>query len=65
MQPAADVMAEALAKVAIKPPVVPVVANVSAKPISDPREIVSCAHRAGDRNRAVARIRQRDGSRRR
>jgi [acyl-carrier-protein] S-malonyltransferase len=41
MQPAADVMAEALAKITIKPPVVPVVANVSAKPISDPREIVS------------------------
>src|ERR1700732_1262580 len=30
MQPAADVMAEALARIAIKPPVVPVVANVSA-----------------------------------
>jgi [acyl-carrier-protein] S-malonyltransferase len=41
MQPAADVMAEALAKITIKPPVVPVVANVSARPISDPREIVS------------------------
>jgi [acyl-carrier-protein] S-malonyltransferase len=41
MQPAADVMAEALAKTTIKPPVVPVVANVSAKPISDPREIVT------------------------
>jgi len=41
MQPAADVMAEALARIAIKPPVVPVVANVSAKPISDPREIES------------------------
>jgi [acyl-carrier-protein] S-malonyltransferase len=41
MQPAADVMAEALAKVAIRPPVVPVVANVSAKPMSDPGEIVN------------------------
>src|SRR5436190_1361036 len=41
MQPAADVMAEALASVKIKQPVVPVVANVSAKPISDPHEIVS------------------------
>ncbi|HZP78084.1 MAG TPA: ACP S-malonyltransferase [Pseudolabrys sp.] len=40
MQPAADVMAEALSKVAIKAPVVPVVANVLAKPISDPAEIV-------------------------
>ncbi|TMJ28916.1 MAG: ACP S-malonyltransferase [Alphaproteobacteria bacterium] len=41
MQPAADVMAEALASVKIKQPVVPVVANVSAKPISDPHDIVS------------------------
>jgi [acyl-carrier-protein] S-malonyltransferase len=41
MQPAADVMAEALARIAIKQPVVPVVANVSAQPISDPEEIVS------------------------
>jgi [acyl-carrier-protein] S-malonyltransferase len=40
MQPAADVMALALAQVSIKPPVVPVVANVLAKPISDPAEIV-------------------------
>jgi [acyl-carrier-protein] S-malonyltransferase len=39
MQPAADVMVEALAKIAIKPPVVPVIANVSARPISDPGEI--------------------------
>jgi [acyl-carrier-protein] S-malonyltransferase len=36
MQPAADAMAVALADVALKPPVVPVVANVLAKPISDP-----------------------------
>src|ERR1700690_3984121 len=40
MQPAADVMAQALAKVSIKPPLVPVVANVLAKPISAPAEIV-------------------------
>lgn len=40
MQPAADTMAEALAKVAVKAPVVPVVANVLAAPISDPAEIV-------------------------
>src|SRR6266568_1678672 len=39
MRPAADVMAEALAKVSIKPPVVPVVANVLAKSIQDPAEI--------------------------
>jgi [acyl-carrier-protein] S-malonyltransferase len=40
MQPAADVMAQALAQVAIKSPVVPVVANVLAKPIQAPAEIV-------------------------
>jgi [acyl-carrier-protein] S-malonyltransferase len=34
MQPAADVMAEALAKVSVKPPVVPLVANVLAQPIT-------------------------------
>jgi [acyl-carrier-protein] S-malonyltransferase len=40
MQPAADVMAEALAKTTIKPPAVPVVANVLAKPIREPGEIL-------------------------
>jgi [acyl-carrier-protein] S-malonyltransferase len=40
MQPAADVMAQALAAVAARPPCVPVVANVLARPISDPAEIV-------------------------
>jgi len=40
MQPAADAMAEALGKTNVKPPVVPVVANVWAKPISDPQDIV-------------------------
>ena len=39
MQPAADAMAEALAKVDIKAPKVPVVANVLASAISDPAEI--------------------------
>ncbi len=40
MQPAAEVMAEALSKVQINMPAVPVVANVVAKPLSDPKEIV-------------------------
>ena len=40
MAPAASVMADALAKVAVKRPVVPVVANVLAKPIEAPAEIV-------------------------
>jgi [acyl-carrier-protein] S-malonyltransferase len=42
MQPAADAMADALAKVAIKPPSVPVVANVLARPIEDPAQILRC-----------------------
>jgi [acyl-carrier-protein] S-malonyltransferase len=40
MQPAADAMAEALSKVTVRAPVVPVVANVLAAPITDPAEIV-------------------------
>jgi len=40
MQPAADAMAEALAKVSVRPPAVPLVANVLAKAIVDPAEIV-------------------------
>jgi [acyl-carrier-protein] S-malonyltransferase len=39
MQPASDAMATALSGVDIKPPVVPVIANVLASPISDPTEI--------------------------
>ncbi|WP_083100650.1 ACP S-malonyltransferase [Pseudophaeobacter leonis] len=39
MQPAADVMAEALAAVEIKTPAVPLIANVRADAVSDPAEI--------------------------
>ena len=39
MQPAADVMAEALSRVTMNAPVVPVVANVGAAPLSDPAAI--------------------------
>ncbi len=39
MQPAADAMAEALSHVAVHAPVVPLVANVLAAPITDPQEI--------------------------
>ncbi|MBX7200773.1 MAG: ACP S-malonyltransferase [Rhodospirillaceae bacterium] len=39
MKPAADVMAEALAAVTIKAPVVPVIANVTAATVIDPEEI--------------------------
>ncbi|MET0437527.1 MAG: ACP S-malonyltransferase [Devosia sp.] len=39
MQPAADAMASALAEVQMNAPVVPLVANVLAAPISDPAEI--------------------------
>jgi [acyl-carrier-protein] S-malonyltransferase len=40
MQPAADAMAEALATVTVKPPAVPLVANVLARAITDPAEII-------------------------
>jgi [acyl-carrier-protein] S-malonyltransferase len=40
MQPAADVMAQALSRVSINRPLVPVVSNVLAKPVSDPTEII-------------------------
>jgi [acyl-carrier-protein] S-malonyltransferase len=40
MQPAADVMAEALSQVEVRRPRVPLVANVLAEPISDPPAIV-------------------------
>lgn len=41
MQPAADAMREALADVEMLAPVVPVVANVVVRPISDPKEIAA------------------------
>jgi len=40
MKPAAAVMADALSKISVKKPAVPVVANVLAKPVSEPAEIV-------------------------
>jgi [acyl-carrier-protein] S-malonyltransferase len=42
MKPAADAMAAALAKVTVRPPAVPLVANVLARPTTDPAEIVRC-----------------------
>ena len=39
MQPAADAMAEALAATELKSPIVPVYANVTAAPVTDPAEI--------------------------
>jgi [acyl-carrier-protein] S-malonyltransferase len=41
MQPAADAMREALARVSMRPPVVPVVANVTVSPLTDPGEIAA------------------------
>ena len=41
MQPAADRMAEALEAAALNPPAVPIVANVTAAPVTDPAEIKS------------------------
>ena len=40
MQPAAEVMAAALAEVTVSRPVVPIVANVLAQPITDPHDVV-------------------------
>ncbi|HEX3440647.1 MAG TPA: ACP S-malonyltransferase [Pseudolabrys sp.] len=40
MQPAADAMADALSKISVRAPAVPVVSNVLAKPIQDPADIV-------------------------
>lgn len=40
MRPAADAMAQALAKVDVRPPAVPLVCNVLARPIAEPDEIV-------------------------
>jgi [acyl-carrier-protein] S-malonyltransferase len=42
MQPAADVMADALARVTVQAPAVPLVANVRAQPINEPAEVVRC-----------------------
>jgi [acyl-carrier-protein] S-malonyltransferase len=42
MQPAADAMAQALKGVTVRPPAVPLIANVLAAPISDPAEIKKC-----------------------
>lgn len=39
MAPAADVMAEALAEVPLKPPVLPLMANVTAEPVAEPHLI--------------------------
>ena len=41
MAPAADVMGQALAEVTLMPPAVPVIANVTAAPASDPEEVRS------------------------
>ncbi len=40
MRPAADAMAEALAKITVKPPRVPLLANVPARPLTEPADIV-------------------------
>jgi [acyl-carrier-protein] S-malonyltransferase len=41
MQPAADAMADALGKVTVRPPAVPLVANVRARELREPAEIVA------------------------
>ena len=54
MEPAAHAMEEALAAVEIRAPVVPLVANVLARPISDPDGNPPPAGRTGDRHGAMA-----------
>ena len=54
MQPAADAMREALAKVTIKAPSVPLIANVLASADLRPRSYPGAARGAGDRHGAVA-----------
>ena len=54
MQPAADAMAEALANVVIRPPRVPLVANVLAAAISRSLRDSPPPRRAGDRRGALA-----------
>ena len=39
MQPAADAFKHALSKIELKPPVFPVISNVTGKPVADPNEI--------------------------
>ncbi len=56
MQPAAEVMAEALSKVTVKPPCVPLIANVTARPVTEPARDRARPGRAGDRHRALAGI---------
>ena len=57
MQPAADVMADALAAVEIKAPAVPVVANVRAEAVSRPGPDPAVAGRTGHRLGSLARKR--------
>jgi [acyl-carrier-protein] S-malonyltransferase len=42
MRPAAEVMAEALQKVPVRLPKVPVIANILAGPVTEPAEIIRC-----------------------
>ena len=64
MQPAADAMAEALARVEIAAPSVPLVANVKAEAVARSRGDPAAPGRAGDRAGALARERRLDGGRR-
>ena len=56
MQPAADVMARALADVVVKAPVVPVIANVLAAPLTEPVEILRRLVEQITGYRALARV---------
>ena len=57
MSPVADVMAEALAKVNIQQPALPLISNVTAREVIDPAENRSSPGPAGDRHGPLARER--------
>ena len=65
MQPAAEIMAEALAGAAMAAPAVPLYANVTAAPVDDADAIRDLLVRAGDRHGPLARERRGDDASRR
>ena len=61
MAPAASVMRDRLAETEIRTPVIPVVTNVTARPVDDPGRDPGASGPAGDRTRALARVHRLDG----
>ena len=63
MKPAANVMAEALRTTAVRQPSVPIVANVTARPLADPERDQTAIRGTGNRHGALARVDGADGRR--